>query len=251
MSLSSTDEVGHKYGPDSREIHDQILRLDRYLATFLDSLYKLRDSTRIVIVLTSDHGVSPNPSADVLSRYRKGRGGFANVGGVATAVHATVVQAGVDSTAFQNSDDVLFLEPGPFTRAGVNRDSVAQVYAAAVRRVDGVLRADVYADLLKQAPGKDAISRRWQQTFEPNDNAAVVVTLKPYWYWANAEDFANHGTPHDYDAHVPIIFAGAGIRPGRVNTFTRVVDIAPTLAALLGVQPSEPLDGVVLRRAIR
>jgi len=62
---------------------------------------------------------------------------------------------------------------------------------------------------------------------------------------------ATHGSPHDYDAHVPLIFAGAGVQPGRYTEFARVVDIAPTLAQLLSVLPMETLDGVVLKRAVR
>ncbi len=62
---------------------------------------------------------------------------------------------------------------------------------------------------------------------------------------------ANHGTPHDYDARVPVLFYGAGIRPGRSIDTVRVVDIAPTLAALAQVRPEERLDGHVLTRVIR
>src|SRR5215218_5006223 len=61
ISLSTTDAVGHRYGPDSREIHDQVVRLDRMLGAFLDSLYAVRDSSTIVIALTGDHGVQPYP----------------------------------------------------------------------------------------------------------------------------------------------------------------------------------------------
>ncbi|MEO7520284.1 MAG: alkaline phosphatase family protein, partial [Gemmatimonas sp.] len=61
VSLSATDVIGHRYGPDSREMHDQVLQLDRLLGVFLDSLYKLRDSTRITIALSSDHGVGTIP----------------------------------------------------------------------------------------------------------------------------------------------------------------------------------------------
>ena len=62
ISLSTTDAVGHAYGPDSRELHDQILRLDRYLGAFFDSLYKVRDSSRVIVALTADHGVAPYPA---------------------------------------------------------------------------------------------------------------------------------------------------------------------------------------------
>jgi len=61
VSFSTTDAVGHKYGPDSREIHDQVLRLDRYMGAFIDSLYKLRDSSTIAFALTADHRVQPYP----------------------------------------------------------------------------------------------------------------------------------------------------------------------------------------------
>ena len=81
-------------------------------------------------------------------------------------------------------------------------------------------------------------------------NAAVTVTLKPYWYIAGEPNPATHGTPHDYDAHVPVLFYGAGIKAGRYPEFTRVVDMAPTLAAILGVPPLERLDGHVLSAAL-
>jgi arylsulfatase A-like enzyme len=55
------DAVGHAYGPNSRELHDQVLRADRALGRLIDSLYKMRDSTRIVFAMGADHGVTPAP----------------------------------------------------------------------------------------------------------------------------------------------------------------------------------------------
>ena len=94
VSLSATDAIGHRYGPDSRELHDQILRLDRMLGVFLDSLYTLRDSAGVVIALTADHGVASFPEVNPggaggseLSRGRRRtehlapRGGDADGGG--------------------------------------------------------------------------------------------------------------------------------------------------------------------------
>jgi arylsulfatase A-like enzyme len=80
--------------------------------------------------------------------------------------------------------------------------------------------------------------------------AAAVVTLKPFWYWSTV-NFATHGTPHDSDANVPIVFYGAGIKPARNSRRALVVDIAPTLAQIIGVRPQERLDGHVIREAIR
>jgi predicted AlkP superfamily pyrophosphatase or phosphodiesterase len=69
VSFSTTDAVGHRYGPDSRELHDQIVRLDKYLGMFIDSLYKIRDSTRIVFALTADHGVAPYPELRAIREH--------------------------------------------------------------------------------------------------------------------------------------------------------------------------------------
>ena len=85
----------------------------------------------------------------------------------------------------------------------------------------------------------------------PTDVPAVlVVTLEPQIYWGGVF-YATHGTPHDYDAHVPVILYGPPFRPGRYPRTARVADMAPTLAAALGVTPTERLDGQVLRDALR
>ena len=79
--------------------------------------------------------------------------------------------------------------------------------------------------------------------------AELVVTLEPQEYWAGVL-YATHGTPHDYDAHVPIIFYGPWFNRGRYAAMARVVDMAPTLAEVLDVRPAEQLDGRVLTQAL-
>src|SRR5213079_2840381 len=89
VSLSTTDAVGHAFGPDSREIHDQLLRVDVWLGQFCDSLARLVPGNRIVFVLTADHGVSPLPEYEVLVRHeRAGRlgGGY----GIASRLEAVL-----------------------------------------------------------------------------------------------------------------------------------------------------------------
>jgi len=77
-----------------------------------------------------------------------------------------------------------------------------------------------------------------------------VVTLTPgsYWWYYGV---AQHGTPHDLDTHVPILFYGPRFKAGRYPQFVRTVDMAPTLAQALGVTPTEPLDGRALSEVIR
>jgi predicted AlkP superfamily pyrophosphatase or phosphodiesterase len=247
VSLSTTDAIGHRYGPDSREIHDQIVRLDRTLGDFLDTLFTMRDSTRIIIALTADHGVTPLPDAGIAGRPVDAHRVLIDT--ALASIRAGLAARGVDTTVARFSEGVLSLDRIALRRAGVNPDSVARHFAAAARRVPGVARADEVATLARADTVHDTVARRWLHTLTPGSDAAVVVTLKPYDVWG-PWTMAMHGQPSDLDARVPIIFYGVPFRRGVRTDSARVVDIAPTLAQVLGVAPSERLDGVVLRGII-
>ena len=249
VSLSTTDAVGHRFGPDSREIHDQVLRLDRYLGVFLDSLFKLRDSTRIVFAMTADHSVTPLPGTK--SRYPNQGAGKVNIRPAIVPLFASLRAAGVDTSGFAFDDEgILRLDEAALERAGLRAEAVARTFATEVMKVPGVLRVDRVATLANKDTTTDYVARRWLHMLPPDLNAAAVVTLKPFWYWSTV-NFATHGTPHDSDANVPILFYGASIKPVRSTRRTLVVDIAPTLAQIIGVRPMERLDGHVVREAIR
>jgi predicted AlkP superfamily pyrophosphatase or phosphodiesterase len=248
VSLSSTDAVGHSYGPDSREIHDQILRLDRTLGAFFDSLFAMRDSTRLVVARTSDHGVTPLPGTK--SRSPNQGAGTVNLSPAVVQIFASLRAAGVDTNAFSFDEGILYLDEPALMKAGVRADNVTRTFAAEVMKVRGVLRVDRVSQLAEKDTSSDYVARRWIHQLPPDVQATAVVTLRPYWYWSGV-NFATHGSPHDSDANVPIVFYGAGIKPGRNTRRALVVDIAPTLAAMLGVRPMETLDGHVIREAIR
>ena len=250
VSLSTTDAIGHRFGPDSRELHDQILRLDRSLGVFLDSLFKLRGKQRILLALTGDHGMTPYP--DLKSQiYPNGDAKRVNLSGIWRVHRSRLLDVGVDSAAFGFEEGVFFVRnPKSFKDANVNFDSAAAEFAVDVRMVQGVMRADLMRDLAKADTTKDTIARRWLHMFGPRSGARMIVTLTPYSYWFST-NFATHGSPHDSDAHVPVLFWGAGVKPGKYQGFVRVVDMAPTLAALLKLAPLEVLDGRVLQQAIK
>ena len=250
VSLSTTDAVGHKYGPDSQEIHDQLLRLDRYLGAFLDSLFVLRDQKRILIALTGDHGVTPYPEVHS-GRYANKDAKRVNLDPLVTALLKSLRAAGVADSAWTFDDGVFAVhDAAAFDRAKVNVDSTTRAFAAALRKVPGVMRVDLFSDLAKANLTKDKIARRWLHMFAPGGATKLAVTLTPYSYW-EATTYATHGMPHDSDAQVPVVFWGAGVHAGARPDTVRTVDIAPTLAAILGVKPLETLDGVVLKKAVR
>lgn len=255
VSLSSTDAVGHRFGPDSRELHDNVLRLDRALGAFLDSLFRLRDSTRIVIALTADHGVAPIPEIHFAGRPNATL--RANLHPLVNRTTAALRARGVPDAAFDFEYGMMLTDRAALRASGVDPDSLIRGFLAEARRVPGVLRADTRAALARADTTRDAIARRWLHATPPDLEVAGYVTLEPYVYWAPSgapstwSTYATHGSPHDYDARVPVLFWGRDIRAGRRIEPARVVDMAPTLARVLGVVPTERLDGRVLDAALR
>jgi predicted AlkP superfamily pyrophosphatase or phosphodiesterase len=248
VSFSATDLIGHRFGPDSREVHDQVVRLDRIIGGFIDSLYQLRDSSRIVFALTGDHGVQPFPELN---------NGRITPAPMRVDVHPAVVAAQRVILAAGGDPNKMDLESGAFV---MDRDSIkvkpavlkaaVDSFVATARRIPGVLRADRFTDLAKANMGTDYIARRWVQMFPPDVPVDAVITLTEGSYWSTYP-VAQHGTPHMQDSHVPILFYGPPFKPGRYPGFVRTVDMAPTLAQVLGVTPGEPLDGHVLTVAIK
>ncbi|MEP6732718.1 MAG: alkaline phosphatase family protein [bacterium] len=250
ISLSTTDAIGHRYGPDSKELHDHIIQLDRFLTSFLDSLYTLRDSTTIAFALTGDHGMTPFPTIKS-PNYANTNAQRVDLAPVWTMTHDRLVKAGVPDSLAGFADNILTLRTKGLRALNQNADSIARAFASDVMRVQGVMRADLVSMLPASDTVHDAIARRWLHVFSPtSDTTRLVVTLTPFSYTA-AVSYATHGSPHDADAHVPLVFMGPWFVPGRRAEFVRTVDIGPTLALLLGVKPLEPLDGRPLRAAMR
>ena len=249
VSLSATDAIGHAFGPDSREIHDQVVRLDRYLGWFLQQLFVRYGKDNVLVVLTADHGVTPFPER---SRAR-GVGNAVRVipDSVFASVNAALDQHAGGGAWLQFETGMVLL-PGRAQLAaqGVNVDSVVGDVAARLRALPGVARVDRPADLAAKDT-TNPIVRRWLHHVPPAAGVELVVTLTPYSIWSYADALiAMHGQPTDLDAHVPLIMWGEGIRRGTYGRRVSAVDIAPTLARLLDLTPAEPLDGRVLSEAL-
>lgn len=244
ISLSATDAVGHRYGPDSKEIHDQVLRVDRYLGAFLEELEARLGRGRVLVALTADHGVAPFPEwrSPYYANHEAQR---VDTRSAWRAAYAAMRAAGVDTSAVTDDDGFRVLDLVPFERRGVDPDVIAAVWVRALRPLNGVLRAELIRDLARGDTITDDVARRWMHMLPVDGDVRAVVTLEPFGYYQSVT-YATHGQLHDYDTQVPIIFWGPGVARGRRAGEARVVDMAPTLAALLGVSPLEALDGRAL-----
>jgi hypothetical protein len=149
-------------------------------------------------------------------------------------------------------DSGMLLAPARARLAGlgVDVDSLFADVRARLRALPGVARVDRPSELTGRDTA-DPVMRRWLHQIPPGAGVELVVTLKPYSVWGYGNlPIAMHGQPTDFDARVPIILWGRGVRRGVYESRVATVDIAPTLARLLDVTPAEPLDGRVLTEAL-
>jgi len=234
VSLSATDAIGHRWGPDSREVHDQLLRLDAMLGAFLDSLNELVPRERTVVALTGDHGVQSFPE--------HGTGGRTSLTPMLRDLRAKTGPA-ID---IEEASGAVLADTTALRRRGLDPDSLATAMAARVARLQGV-QAVFTPRTLASAPGTDEQSRLWRKTIPRAQPWLVAASLAPGWIWSDGPGSADHGTTAYDDTHVALAFLVPGAAPARVTRRVITEDIGPTLAALAGVRPTEPVTGQVLR----
>jgi hypothetical protein len=255
VSLSATDIVGHVYGPQSWESIDALARLDGMLAEFLDFLEARVGANGLLVVLTSDHGVLPLPEwlLELAESACPLPGGRVHPDPLLKELEARLDRRFGPEPARADPPRPWFARAG--TRLTLNRERVA----AQQLRSESVLAVAV--ELLEAHPG---IAKVWslQQIDAGRGKSALAELYSNSWDRERAGDLAlqvardcllssypfgtSHGSPYDYDRAVPLIFYGAGVAAGKVDGPAATVDIAPTLATLLGVEAPLPLDGRVL-----
>jgi Uncharacterized proteins of the AP superfamily len=239
VSASSTDRVGHAYGPDSREQLDNLLRLDRELGQFFDFLDRTVGKGKWTMMLTADHGIFP-----LVEDVQK-QGGFArrlNATDKATfdSLRA-IANASSDpkAAAVRLRDDLkkLPIIGDAWTQEQLGTGQPADSFEVLERhsvwhgREDGVFSRDGVE--VRFVPGV---------IFTESTNPANSIAFKPRG--------TQHGAPYFYDRHVPMIFMGPGIKPGRDGALARTIDFAPTFAAILGIPFPTDLDGKPLAAVV-
>lgn len=251
VSFSATDYIGHAFGPDSREAHENEIRLDQTIGWFLDSLYKLRDPSTVMLALTADHGVSPIPE---LARARGTATGNealrVSLWPVVWALRDYIREKGGDTTAVFYDVERLALDRQKLAAARINADTLLTAFSRLALTVPGVARVDRMSALRRANLNRDPVARRWVHQIPEGEPVDLVITLTRFSTWSTT-NAATHGSPYDQDASIPIILYGPWVKPGRYTQFARSVDIGVTLAAIAGVKPLERVDGVVLSAAIR
>lgn len=248
ISFSPTDAIGHMYGPNSPEAEDVMLRSDRYISDLLNFIRVTISGglDNVVIVVTGDHGVSP--MVEYAQQVKLDAGRFElnwYVKGAQEAL-ATRFPDKDTSNIVQLAEPYLFFRQNLLHERGIDVVEARKAVAEKMRLLPGVLaawpREEVEHHRLPPSNMADCI----YNSFQPERSGDVVFVNKPYWYPTLSYTGSTHGTTFNYDTHVPLIFAGANIKPGLYTARADVRDIAPTLSVLLGICAPACSQGVVL-----
>lgn len=249
IGFSALDYVGHRFGPRSHEVQDVLLRLDLTLGKLLDALDARIGRGRYVVALSADHGVSPIPERAAAEGIEAGRTASGELRSDLEALLTERFGEGPHVAAFRNSE--LYFAPGVYDALRASPDDLAAVRAL-LKRAPGVWR--VYAgDAVRQAAASaDPVTRAAALSFFEGRSGDLTLIYKPYWIESGfaLSLAASHGSPHRYDTRVPVALYGAGVAPGRPGAPVTPADVAPTLAALAGVELPHA-DGRVLNEALR
>jgi predicted AlkP superfamily pyrophosphatase or phosphodiesterase len=252
VSYSTLDYVGHAFGPRSREIQDILVRLDKDLGELFAHLDRKVGRGSYVVALSADHGVVPIPED------------MQKTGADAGVLHLPELQDRIEKAlepfnytkptiARINGSDIYFA-PGVYDRLKQDHAAMQAVLDAALARA-GV--AAVYsAEELQDRPATQSPTHRAEaDNYFAGRSGDLFIVPKPYWLMdgtplGKARTYGTgHGTPYNYDQHVPILLMGYGIQPGEYHGEATPADIAPTLASLCGITLA-PRDGRVLGEAL-
>jgi predicted AlkP superfamily pyrophosphatase or phosphodiesterase len=253
VSFSSTDYIGHVFGPSSLEAEDNLLRLDRTLAALLAHVDAKVGLKNTLVVLSADHG-GPEAPAD-LQQY-----GFeANYvdpdswekeAGLATLKKRFGIGEKLIS---QYAHPYLYLNRELIAEKGLDLGEVEEAIAAELVKFEGVALA-VSSTAMAQGRLPDTpLLRTVLNNYNPRRSGDIYIVFRPHWFINDFDGLAvasTHGSPWRYDTFVPVIFAGAGIGPRKVYREIHTIDLAPTLAAVAGTKPPSGTRGQVLAEVL-
>jgi hypothetical protein len=243
VSFSALDVVGHAYGPRSHEVQDVLVRLDATLGRLLEYLDENVGEGNYVLALSADHGV-----AEIPEQISKGGRQSAEV--IAAAVEAALKPVlGKGPFVASNAYTDLYLTPKAAEKLRSDPRTF-KVISHALLKVSGVARVLKGDDLASAAArtSNDGQVRAAALSYFPGRSGDIIIIPKENWLLAAS--VTTHGTLYPYDQRVPVIFYGAGVRPGAYNDPATPADIAATLASIVGVTLPSP-DGQVLKSALR
>ena len=247
ISFSSTDYIGHNFGPLSKEIQDTYVRLDRELARLFESLDIAVGKGNYTVFLSADHAVAENSQrmSDLGFRVKNfDRIGFSDY------IKARVAQQYGEGDWMEVAGGYdLFLNHDLIEEKRMNLYEMQLYVAQEAMKYEGVYLAMTATDLVRNEY-TDGMRSLIQETYHPKESGDVRLVLDPAWQNGGAKG-TGHGNPWTYDTHIPIMFYGKGIQKGQSVRKIEVTDIAATISMLMEMRLPNASIGNPVYEALR
>lgn len=247
VSISSTDYVGHAFGPNSIEIEDTYLRLDKDIADFLTYLDTKLGKGNYTLFLSADHAVAHIPA--FLAEHKIPGGNFEDADLKKELNQMIETDFGFKSAVLSLQNYQVYLNINELEKQGKD---VAAVKRAVIKILQAkpfiitVFETDKLALTTLPEPQKTMLTNG----YNPKRSGDIQFTLKAGYFDGDAKG-TTHGLWNPYDAHIPCVFFGWGVKPGKTSRETFMTDIAPTVAAMLKIQMPSGSVGKVITELLK
>ncbi|PKP48581.1 MAG: alkaline phosphatase [Bacteroidetes bacterium HGW-Bacteroidetes-12] len=248
ISFSSTDYIGHQFGPYSVEIQDTYLRLDREIAELLTFLEKQVGENEFLVFLTADHGVADIPQHAIDNKISAGY--FDEKKSFKKVNAALFEKFKVENLVANLSNYQLFFNHDLIKEHQLNLIEVENAAVNTMLAQQGISKA-VAATSMKSAEFTDKIMGNVQRGFHQVRSGDVLFVLASGWINKWTKKGTTHGSPYNYDTHIPLLWYGTNIKQGVRTEQVAIADIAATLSVLLNIALPSACDGKVIEGLIK
>ncbi|MGA8865751.1 MAG: alkaline phosphatase family protein [Candidatus Sulfotelmatobacter sp.] len=247
ISLSANDILGHQVGPDSPEMAAMALDLDRELADFFNFLGHQVGLANVWIALSADHGVSTLPDAAKKLRIPAANLDAGNLGTQINAELTAKFSPGHAASYVKLDYPVAWLDENAFAAAHVKERDAENAVGEAMKQ-SGLREYFTKSQLAEGEVPDTALGQKFLHSYSP-EAGWYVMGVSPI-YTVGSSRGTDHASPYNYDTHVPLAFYGLPFQPGTYRTHAEPVDLAATLASLLGINAPTHAVGRVLTEAL-
>jgi predicted AlkP superfamily pyrophosphatase or phosphodiesterase len=249
VSFSSTDYVGHVFGPSSLEAEDNILRLDRTLAELIAFVDREVGLENTLVVLSADHG---GPDAPGYLESLNIPAGYVDPDSwdKEAAIARIKETFGIEGELIETYEHPYLYFSGDVKEdSSIDQEALEAAVVDELSKFQGVSLA-VSSSALRRGNLPDTeLYRAVLNNFNAKRSGEVFIVFEPNWFINDFDGLivaSTHGSPWNYDTYVPIVFAGANLAPQTIDRKVLTVDVAATLSAYMGIKPPSGSVGVPL-----
>jgi predicted AlkP superfamily pyrophosphatase or phosphodiesterase len=244
LSFSSTDYIGHQFGPHAQELVDTYIKLDKDIAEILKHIDSSVGQENALIFLTADHGVVSVPNE---LKARKIPAGYFNASNLTAELNNHISKRyGNNTWVLKYSNQQFYLNRNLIEEEKISHQEIQQLAADYLITIEGVQNTFT-AHQLHHNEYQNNFHSLIQQGFNQKRSGDVVIALNSGWIEWSSPTGTTHGSCFSYDTHVPLLFWGKGIKQGLSDEHISICDIAPTVSTLLGISFPNGCTGKPIR----